>query len=63
MIKNIIAPIQSWLLLQKRCVGCGMPLNEGIKKKIHNRETITCKCRRIYINVKGMYRRARLDEV
>lgn len=63
MIKNIIAPIQTWLLSQGRCVGCGTPLIKG-KKRGNLKQIITCKCGRIYkLEEKGLYRRARLDEV
>ena len=59
MLKNLIAPVQAWLLTQGKCVGCGMPLAKG--KKDGNK--ITCKCHRVYIEENGTYRRARLDEV
>lgn len=57
MFKNVIAPIQAWLLSQGKCVGCGMPL-KGDKK-------VTCKCGRIYIHdlKNNKYRRALLSEV
>ena len=66
MLKNVIAPIQAWLLSQGQCVGCGMPLakgkHEAFKKGF---EKIHCKCRRIYIydENKKTYRRALLEEV
>jgi predicted nucleic acid-binding Zn-ribbon protein len=66
MLKNLIAPIQAWLLSQGRCVGCGKPLSEGKKEK-HEKDTerVTCYCGRIFIydpkNKK--YRRALLEEV
>ena len=66
MFKNVIAPIQAWLLSQGQCVGCGMPLKQGKKEK-HKEgfEKIHCKCRRIYIfDTKGKtFRRALLEEV
>lgn len=64
MIKNIIAPIQTWLLNQKRCVGCGMPLSKGIKQKVKGQTKIICKCKRVYIfDLKTKkYRRAKLNE-
>ena len=64
MIKNVIAPMQAWLLSQGRCVGCSMPIEKGKKEK-HNKGTkITCKCGRIYIkDEKNKYRRALLTEV
>lgn len=66
MFKNVIAPIQSWLLGNGQCVGCGMPLAKGasvIKDKTSNK--VTCKCGRIFIydKVKKTYRRALFSEV
>lgn len=65
MIKNLIAPIQAWLLSQGRCVGCGTPLSKGKTKKVRGKTTVTCQCGRIFIhNSKtGQYRRALFDEV
>ena len=66
MFKNIIAPIQAWLLSQGRCVGCGMPLKSGrIEKRKDGTNKITCKCGRIFIhNPKTKkYRRALFEEV
>jgi predicted nucleic acid-binding Zn-ribbon protein len=66
MLKNVIAPIQAWLLSQGRCVGCGTPLSQGKKEKHKNGQKVTCKkCGRIFIyNPKTKkYRRALLDEV
>ncbi|MCL5069395.1 MAG: hypothetical protein M1308_00620 [Actinobacteria bacterium] len=65
MIKNIISPIQAWLLSQKRCVGCGFHLDE-VKKTLKGQKVIVkCKCKRIFVfdRVSGKYRRAQLDEV
>lgn len=64
MFKNIIAPVQAWLLAQGRCVGCGTNLKEGtrVKKNIEEDE-ITCKkCGRIFIfdQKTKFYRRAPL---
>ncbi len=61
----MISPVQAWLLSQKRCVGCGTPLNLGTKKIANNQTTITCKCLRVYIydETKKTYRRALLSEV
>ncbi|MBI4058375.1 hypothetical protein HY408_01275 [Candidatus Gottesmanbacteria bacterium] len=65
MLKNLLSPVQSWLLNQGRCVGCGTPLNKA-KKTMHNqKDTRTCKCSRVYVynpNEKT-YRRALLSEV
>ncbi len=65
MLKNIIAPIQAWLLSRGQCVGCGMPLRKGKVKKKGNIEKITCKCGRIFIHDQktGKYRRALFEEV
>ncbi|MBI3396937.1 hypothetical protein HY045_00515 [Candidatus Woesebacteria bacterium] len=66
MFKNVIAPIQAWLLSQDRCVGCGKDLSTGKTKKIDNwRERITCdKCGRVYIKdlKTNKVRRALLNE-
>jgi hypothetical protein len=59
MFKNLIAPVQAWLLSQGKCVGCGMTLDKGEKKG----DFLTCKCTRVYKNENGTYRRARFDEV
>ena len=65
MIKNLISPIQAWLLSQKRCVGCGRDLSKGERKLIRNNITVTCQCGRIFIydDSKKTYRRALFDEV
>ncbi|HEX6976972.1 MAG TPA: hypothetical protein VF185_01250 [Patescibacteria group bacterium] len=66
MFKNVISPIQAWLLSQGRCVGCGMPLSQGkVEKHKGGDEKITCKCKRIYIRdgKTKRYRRALLEEV
>ncbi|OIO14939.1 hypothetical protein COV53_04105 [Candidatus Gottesmanbacteria bacterium CG11_big_fil_rev_8_21_14_0_20_37_11] len=51
MFKNIIAPMQAWLLSQKRCVGCGLPLTQGkVLKRTKEEHTVSCeKCSRIYL--------------
>ena len=33
MYKNIIAPVQAWLLAKGQCVGCCRDLNKGKKEK------------------------------
>jgi predicted nucleic acid-binding Zn-ribbon protein len=65
MIKNLISPIQAWLLSQGRCVGCGSSLSNGVKKDVRGKTTVTCKCGRIFIHdcTKGTYRRALFDEI
>lgn len=65
MIKNLVAPVQAWLISQKRCVGCGTPLSRGIRHPVRGQITVTCKCGRIFIHdeKKGTYRRALFDEI
>jgi len=64
MIKNVIAPMQAWLLSQGRCVGCSTPLSKGKTSRHKNGSKVTCRCGRIYIkDEKGKYRRALLTEV
>jgi len=66
MFKNVIAPIQAWLLSQGRCVGCGRPLSQGKKGVAKGKKTkVTCRCGRIYIyeKEKKRYRRALFEEV
>jgi DNA-directed RNA polymerase subunit RPC12/RpoP len=66
MFKNVIAPVQAWLLSQGRCVGCGNDLSDGKKEKHSVGERITCnKCGRIFIkeSTTGKYRRALFEEV
>lgn len=66
MFRNVIAPIQAWLLSQNRCVGCGTPLKKGkVENKDKNTEKVVCSCGRIFIHdlKGGRYRRALFDEV
>jgi predicted nucleic acid-binding Zn-ribbon protein len=65
MFKNVIAPIQAWLLSQGRCVGCGKELSIGKKVKRNGTEKVTCSCGRIFIYdpKTKKYRRALLEEV
>lgn len=67
MIKNLISPIQAWLLSQGRCVGCGRPLVKGSEKEIRDQIATTCSCGRIFIrsqkNGRTIYRRALFSEV
>ncbi|OGG02300.1 hypothetical protein A2W14_01055 [Candidatus Gottesmanbacteria bacterium RBG_16_37_8] len=63
MLKNMIAPVQAWLLSQGRCVGCGKSLSNGKRKKGKDEEVVTCKyCGRIYLfdKTKKTYQRAPL---
>lgn len=65
MLKNLIAPIQVWLLSQGRCVGCGTNLKKGVKKEVRGQITVTCHCGRIFINDQNTktYRRALFGEI
>jgi hypothetical protein len=66
MFKNIIAPVQAWLLSRGQCVGCGKPLSYGKReKRSGGTEKVTCKCGRIFIYDKKSkkYRRALFEEV
>lgn len=66
MLKNVIAPIQSWLLGKGQCVGCGTPLVKGKREAgAKGSDKITCKCGRIFIYDKATkkYRRALFSEV
>ena len=65
MFKNLISPIQAWLLSQGRCVGCSEPLSKGVRNQVLRLTTVTCKCGRIFIfnNKKCTYRRALFSEV
>ena len=62
MLKNIIAPVQAWLLSQSRCVGCGTPLSSERKEKFDSEsDKTTCKkCGRIFLydRNKKRYQRA-----
>ncbi len=62
MLKNIIAPVQAWLLSQGKCVGCGRDLS---KKQGIGYVRVDCVCGRIYMYDPGVhkYRRATLDEI
>jgi hypothetical protein len=66
MFKNVIAPIQAWLLSQGRCVGCGRELSLGKNETRRDAsEKVTCVCGRIFIRdpKTKRYRRALLEEV
>jgi hypothetical protein len=61
MLKNIIAPVQAWLLIQGKCVGCGKKLP---KKPGNGLVKVACECGRIYMLdvASNKYRRATLNE-
>lgn len=66
MFKNIIAPVQAWLLSRGQCVGCGMPLEKAKREdRKDEMEKVACKCGRIYVyDIKAKrYRRALFEEV
>jgi len=65
MFKNLIAPIQAWLISQGRCGGCGEELSKGTRKMVRGQTTVTCRCGRIFIHDSkaDTYRRALFDEV
>lgn len=66
MLKNIIAPVQAWLLSRGQCVGCGAKLSLGKRKKRHDGwEQVKCKCSRVYLSnpTTNTYRRALMSEV
>ncbi len=62
MFKNIIAPMQAWLLSQGKCVGCGKLLEKSTKKGVSK---VICVCGRIYMydSEGGTFRRATLNEI
>lgn len=62
MFKNIIAPMQAWLMSQGKCVGCGKVLE---KKSGKGLVQATCVCGRVYMyDIEGKkFRRAILDEI
>ncbi|MFH1289110.1 MAG: hypothetical protein ABIH88_00130 [Patescibacteria group bacterium] len=66
MFKNIIAPVQAWLMSRGQCVGCGAPLAKGKREKRKDEtEKVTCKCGRIFIYdpKTKKHRRALFEEV
>lgn len=65
MFKNLIVPIQLWLLSQGRCVACGESLENGKKHFANKKSLITCRCGRMFVHntEKNTYRRAFFDEV
>jgi hypothetical protein len=67
MFRNIVSPVQAWLLSQGRCVGCGTSLKKAKvrDRKADGQELVTCKCGRVYVYdlTSKKYRRALLSEV
>lgn len=65
MIKKIIAPVQAWILIQGKCVGCGKNLSLGKRfERGDNSQKVICSCGRVFIfdRARGKYRRAHLQE-
>lgn len=62
MFKNILGPVQAWLMSQGKCVGCGKVLDE---KSGTGMVRVDCACGRIYMYdpVAKKYRRALLHEI
>jgi len=62
MFKNILGPVQAWLMSQGKCVGCGKNLQVKTGKGLVR---IDCTCGRIYMYdpVVKKYRRASFDEI
>lgn len=62
MFKNIIAPMQAWLMSQGKCVGCGKVLE---RKNGQGLVQVTCVCGRVYMYdpAGNKFRRATVDEV
>lgn len=66
VFKNVISPVQAWLLSQGRCVGCGRELSAGKRsKKGASEEVVVCYCGRVFIyeTKSKKHRRALLEEV
>lgn len=63
MFKNIIGPVQAWLMSQGQCVGCGRVLER--KKGDSPLIRVRCICGRIYMYdpVANKFRRALIDEI
>lgn len=64
MFKSLIAPIQSLLLKNSQCVGCGRSLSLGkvIKERKDKGNLIQCQCGRIFVKDGKGYRRASFEE-
>ncbi len=63
MFKNVIAPLQVWLLRIGKCVGCGKDLTKP--KGRRNEVQVSCFCRRVYMfdPETNSFRRAKVHEV
>lgn len=62
MFKNILGPVQAWLMSQGKCVGCSkqLPVKEG-----RGLVRVDCSCGRIYMYdpEAKKYRRALTNEI
>ena len=66
VFKNVMVPIQLWLLGQGRCVGCGRDLGSGKSTPIKGvGQKIVCECGRVFIKEAktNKYGRVLLSEV
>jgi len=65
MFKNLFTPIQSWLLSQDRCVGCGELLTKGKLHEVRGKRIVSCRCGRMFVHDQKhqSFRRALFNEV
>ena len=62
MFKNVIAPVQAWLLSQGRCVGCGTQLPDGKKLLVLSVEEFLLKMQpQVSLDEPGLKRCETLD--
>lgn len=63
--KNIIAPLQGWLLNRGRCVGCARILGGEKRIRKNGIVLVQCSCRRIFVYdpEANFYRQALFKEV
>ena len=62
--KDVIAPLQKWLLSRDRCVGCGRSLEKKGERKENGIILVTCECQRVFVYEpeESSYRRALFHE-
>ncbi|HUV72332.1 MAG TPA: hypothetical protein VMW25_04930 [Clostridia bacterium] len=46
--RQIVAPLQQWLLEQGRCVVCGQGLSKGSREKVSGGVVVGCSCGQQY---------------
>ncbi len=65
LFKQLIQPLQLWLLSQGRCVGCGKELKDMTLKVVKGKQLVYCSCKRVYVKdgEKRPYRRALMEEL